>query len=68
MTNTPLDLLIFWSALDRLNKPEELYFRQWVSAYKLGDSIIAGFDDLASGGKETEEYERLRLEAIKAFE
>jgi hypothetical protein len=51
MTNTPLDLLIFWSALDKVNKPEDLYFRQWVSAYKLGDSIITGLNDLASGGK-----------------
>jgi hypothetical protein len=59
--NTPKDLLVFWAALGNLVKVDEIFFRQWVSAYKLGDSIIAALNDLADGGKEIEEYEILRL-------
>lgn len=50
--NGTKDLLIFWSGLSNLYKPEDIYFRQWVSAYKLGDSIIAAINDLSEQGKE----------------
>jgi hypothetical protein len=66
MDQTPKHLLTFWTALDKVNRPDDIYFRQWTSAYKLGDSFIAALEDLAEGGKEVEEYDRLRVEtAIK---
>ena len=56
-------LLIYWTALNNYQQPDSIYFRQWTSAYKLGDSIIAAFEDLKDGGKEIEEYQKLRVEA-----
>jgi hypothetical protein len=50
--NSLKDLLFFFHGLQNLLKPEGIYYRQWVSAYRLGDSIIASIDDLSKGGKE----------------
>ena len=27
--------------------PDAIYYRQWVSGYKLGDSVIAAIEDLS---------------------
>lgn len=45
-------------------KPELIHYRQWVSAYKLGDSILACIEDLSKGGLEIAEHEKLRLQGI----
>lgn len=45
--DTPKHLLVYWSALDNFRLQDSIYFRQWTSAYKLGDSIIAALNDLA---------------------
>jgi hypothetical protein len=48
-------------------KPELIHYRQWVSAYKLGDSILACIEDLSKGGLEIAEHEKLRQEGIAQF-
>jgi hypothetical protein len=48
-------------------RPDIIYYRQWVSAYRLGDSIVASIDDLTKGGVEIAEYDRLRLEGTKSY-
>jgi hypothetical protein len=56
---------VLFYGLQNLAKPELILFRQWVSGYRLGDSIISAINDLAIGGVEIDEYERCRLEGIK---
>jgi len=65
--NTVKHLLTYWIALNNYSKVEEIYFRQLTAAYKLGDSVVAIINDLAEGGKEIEEYERLRIEAAAKY-
>jgi len=48
--NSLRDLLYIFYGLQHFMKPESIYYRQWVSAYRLGDSIIASIDDLSKGG------------------
>jgi len=59
------NLLVLFYGLENLAKPEAIFFRQWVSTYRLGDSIIAAINDLAQGGLEIDEYEKCRIEGIK---
>jgi hypothetical protein len=59
--------MYFNHGLHQLLKPEKLFYRQWVAAYRLGDSIVATIDDLSKGGEEIAEYDRLRVEGIQAF-
>jgi hypothetical protein len=66
--NTSKDLVNFFHGLNNLLTPDRIFYRQWVSAYRLGDSLIAAIDDLSKGGKEIEEYDRIRLEGIREFE
>ena len=54
--------------LQHLAKPESIFFRQWVSGYRLGDSIISAINDLAKGGVEIDEYDKYRIEGIKIAE
>lgn len=58
-------MLVLFYGLQNLAKPEAVFFRQWTSIYRLGDSIIAAVNDLAQGGVEIDEYEKCRLEGIK---
>lgn len=59
--------MYYTHALHQLLKPEKYFYRQWVAAYRLGDSIVATIDDLSKGGEEIAEYERIRVEGIHAF-
>lgn len=62
------NLMVLFYGLQNLAKPEAVFFRQWVSGYRLGDSIISAINDLAKGGVEIDEYDRCRIEGIKVAE
>lgn len=59
------DLLVLFYGLQNLAKPEAIFFRQWVSGYRLGDSIISAINDLSKEGVEIDEYDKCRIEGIK---
>lgn len=44
--------MYYTHGLHQLLKPEKIFYRQWVAAYRLGDSIVATIDDLSKGGEE----------------
>jgi hypothetical protein len=58
-------MLVLFYGLQNFGRPEAIFFRQWTSVYRLGDSIIAAVNDLAQGGVEIDEYDKYRLEGIK---
>ncbi len=59
------NMLVLFYGLQNLAKPEAIFFRQWVSAYRLGDSLISAVNDLAQGGIEIDDYDKIRQEGIK---
>jgi hypothetical protein len=66
--NTMKDLLIFFNGMTKLAKPEQIYYRQWVGAYKLQESIAAALEDLVKRPEEIKEYDELRLQAFADFQ
>lgn len=66
--HTMRDLLIFFNGLAKLGKPEQIYYRQWVGAYKLQENIVAAFEDLVSRPQEIKEYDQLRIQAAADFQ
>jgi len=50
--NTAKDIILYFQGLNNYLQPDSIYYRQWVSGYKIVDSVIASIEDLAQGGKE----------------